>query len=57
MYLTARFFHNAMVRLVPIMLLKLPIMLWSNAPEFSLLCSNYAPLYSTNSTFSLSYHI
>ena len=27
------------------MLLKLPIMhmLWSNAPEFCLLCSNYAP--------------
>ena len=24
-------------RLVPIMLLKLPIMLWSNVPEFSLL--------------------
>ena len=24
-------------------LLKLPIMLWSNAPEFCLLCSNYAP--------------
>ena len=23
--------------------LKLPIMLWSNAPEFRLLCSNYAP--------------
>ena len=30
-------------RLVPIMLLKLPIMLWSNAPEFYPLCSNYAP--------------
>ena len=30
-------------RLVPIMLLKLPIMLWSNAPEFCLLCSNYTP--------------
>ena len=30
-------------RLVPIMLLKLPIMLWSNAPEICLLCSNYAP--------------
>ena len=29
------------------MLLKLPIMLWSNVPEFSLLCSNYAPLCST----------
>ena len=43
-------------RLVPIMLLKLPIMVWSNAPEFSLLCSNYAPLCSTNSTFSFSYH-
>ena len=26
-------------RLVPIMLLKLPIMLWSNAPEFYPLCS------------------
>ena len=30
-------------RLAPIMLLKLPIMLWSNAPIFFLLCSNYAP--------------
>ena len=29
--------------LVTIMLLKLPIMLWSNAPEFYLLCSFYAP--------------
>ena len=38
------------------MLLKLPIMPWSNAPEFSLLCSNYAPLCSTNSTFSFSFH-
>ena len=28
----------------PIMLLKLPIMLLSNAPKFSLLCPNYAPL-------------
>ena len=27
----------------PIMLFKLPIMLWSNAPIFFLLCSNYAP--------------
>ena len=35
-----------MARLVPIMLLKLPIMLWSNAPEFFLLCSNYAPYVS-----------
>ena len=34
------------VRLVPIMLLKLPIMLWSNAPEFCLLCSYYAPYVS-----------
>ena len=33
-------------RLVPIMLIKLPIMLWSNAPEFYLLCSNYAPYAS-----------
>ena len=33
-------------RLVPIMLLKLPIMLWSNVPEFCLLCSNYAPYVS-----------
>ena len=31
------------VRLVPIMLLKLPIMVWSNAPEFCLLSSIYAP--------------
>ena len=27
--------------LVPIMLLKLPVMLWSNFPEFRLLCSHY----------------
>ena len=33
-------------RLVPVMLLKLPIMLWSNVPEFCLLCSNYAPYVS-----------
>ena len=30
-------------RLVAIMLLKLPIMRWSNGPEFYPLCSNYAP--------------
>ena len=30
----------------PIMFLKLPIMLLSNAPNFSLLCPNYAP-YAT----------
>ena len=35
-----------LIRLVPIMLLKLPIMLWRNAPEFCLLCSNYAPYVS-----------
>ena len=28
----------------PIMLFKLPIMLLSNAPKYSLLCPNYAPL-------------
>ena len=28
---------------VPIMLLKLPIMLWSSAPEFCQLCSIYVP--------------
>ena len=34
----------AILRLVPIVLLKLPIiMLWSNAPEFCLICSNYVP--------------
>ena len=33
----------SLIRLVPIMLLKLPIVLWSNAPEFCLLCSKYAP--------------
>ena len=32
------------IRPEPIMLLKLPIMLLSNAPNFSLLCPNYAPL-------------
>ena len=31
-------------RLVP-MLFKLPIVLLSNAPKFSLLCPNYAPLW------------
>ena len=30
----------------PIMLFRLPIMLLSIAPKFSLLCSNYAPLCS-----------
>ena len=30
------------IRPEPIMLLKLPIMLLSNAPKISLLCSNYA---------------
>ena len=35
--------YLAMIRLAPIMLLKLPIMFWSNAPIFFLLCSNYAP--------------
>ena len=46
-----------MLRLVPIMLLKLPIMLWSNAPKFPLLCSNYAPLCSTIiQHFLFSYH-
>ena len=29
----------------PIMLFKLHIMLLSNAPTFSLLCPNYAPLW------------
>ena len=42
-------FYWKMVQLIvckpePIMLLKLPIMLLSNAPNFSLLCPNYAPL-------------
>ena len=32
------------IRPEPIMLFKLPIMLLSNAPKFSLLCPNYAPL-------------
>ena len=41
--------HLSLGLCLPIMLLKLPMMLWSNAPEFSLLCSNYAPLCSTNS--------
>ena len=48
------------IRLVPIILLKLPIMLWSNAPEFWLLCSIYAPhvnimLYKFKILFLLSY--
>ena len=48
-------------RLVPIMLLKLPIMLWSNVPEFCLLamlklCSICKPVFSTNLIFpSVSY--
>ena len=33
----------ASYRLVPIMLLKLPIIPYNNAPEFYPLCSNYAP--------------
>ena len=43
------------------MLLKLPIMLWSSAPEFCLLCSIYAPhvkhymLYKYNVLFLLLY--
>ena len=46
---------------VPIMLLKLHVMLWSNVPEFSLLamlklCSICKPVFSTNSIFpSVSY--
>ena len=35
--------HILRLRFVPIMLLKLPIMLWSNALEICLVCSNYAP--------------
>ena len=35
-------------RLVPIMLLKLPIMLCSNATEFCLSCSIYAPYVKHN---------
>ena len=31
-------------RPAPIMLFKLPIMLLSNVPKYSLLCPNYAPL-------------
>ena len=38
--------YSLVVRLVPIMLLNLAIMLWSNAPEFCLLCSNYGPYVS-----------
>ena len=41
--------HSFLIRLVPIMLLKLPIMLWSNAPEFCLLFPNYAPYVSQDS--------
>ena len=36
--------HMVHVRPEPIMLFKLPIMLLSNAPKFSLLCPNYAPV-------------
>ena len=36
---------NLETRHEPIMLFKLPIMLLSNAPKFSLLCPNYAPLW------------
>ena len=35
--------YGMLIRHVPVMLLKLPIMLWSIAPNFSLLCPNYAP--------------
>ena len=38
--------RKARNRHAPIMLLKLPIMLLSNASNFSLLCSNYARLCS-----------
>ena len=41
--ITCRMVLRLLGRLAPIMLLKLPIMLWSNAPIFFLLCSNYAP--------------
>ena len=39
------------IRLVPIMLLKLSIVLWINAPGFCVLCSNYAWLCHINLTF------
>ena len=40
--ITKEIINTMETRLAPIMLLKLPIMLWSNAPMFFLLCSNYA---------------
>ena len=39
-------FHKVLNRSGPIMLFKLSIILLSNAPKFSLLCLNYAPLCS-----------
>ena len=41
--------YTVSYRLVPIMLLKLSIMLWSNAPEFCLLCLSYALYVSQDS--------
>ena len=41
LYIISYYIH---IRPEPIMLFKLPIMLLSNAPKFSLLCPNYAPL-------------
>ena len=46
---------SLVVRLVPIMLLNLPFMLWNNASEFCLLCSVCKPVSSTNSTFPFFY--
>ena len=42
-HVNARFNKFLRARHEPIMLLKLPIMLLSNASNFSLLCPNYAP--------------
>ena len=54
-------FTNRNNRIVPMMLVKLPIMLCSNAPELCLLCSIYAPYVNycmlANSTFCFFYII
>ena len=46
---------NVQRRLVPIMILKLPIMLWSNAPNFACYAQIMLHMLATNSTFPFSY--
>ena len=48
-------FTNPSNRLVPMLLLKLPIMLCSNAPELCLLCSPYVNYYALQIQHFVSY--